>query len=775
MLKNKYSLYTIVGFNILLVVSIIVSLYATYSYIQTKNKIAEDMKITSNHTILSLKKNVAGYIESYSPSAYENLIINEMAHKNILAIVLEDYNMGNILGTNSYITGKIQDTNRSLIDYNFQNNQHTELLKQAFYTNSYDVTSSSGELVGKITIYVTDYYMNIELQGIIVSNIVHSIIISFVLIVILFLTIHFLMLKPLANIIDIIKFIDEDGIPVKLIPNNGAKEIHLLSNTMNNMIQTIKNERIELEENEQRYSSLLDSMQEMVFIKDSKLRYILTNKALEKFFGLTKEQLFFKNDYDLMDKDFASHCIASDELVMSKNQLVISQEQIGERIFETHKFPVKISENKMGLGCYIADITDKKHQEKEILEAKEKLEITLEAVKIGIWEWDIPSSKVIWDKNCYELLGFAYNEFELTYDVWKSLQHPDDMEQVHKDIQEQLKNDNHYSVEFRLKKADGSWIWIEGRGKSVLSDSNGNPIKMVGTHADISAIKEYEKSLEQEVKSKTKELNELNLNLENRIIDEVEKNRQKDILLQQQTRLAAIGEMMGNIAHQWRQPLSAITAAISGLKLKEEFNVLEPKDIVEANDSIMKSAEFLSKTIENFRNFFTKNNSQKTFLVVASIQDTLDIIKASYESHFIKVNLNLDENISYFGSENLLSQVLLNVLSNAKDALLQNNIENKIVSISLMQEEKNIRITIKDNAGGIPSNILDKIFDPYFTTKHQSQGTGLGLYMSSQIIQTHFKGMLTVSNVEDVDGKGAIFIIDIPKINEESIQIEDSK
>lgn len=763
MLKNKYSLYTIVGFNILLVVSIIVSLYATYSYIQTKNKIAEDMKITSNHTILSLKKNVAGYIESYSPSAYENLIINEMAHKNILAIVLEDYNMGNILGTNSYITGKIQDTNRSFIDYNFQNNQHTELLKQAFYTNSYDVTSSSGELVGKITIYVTDYYMNIELQGIIVSNIVHSIIISFVLIVILFLTIHFLMLKPLANIIDIIKFIDEDGIPVKLIPNNGAKEIHLLSNTMNNMIQTIKNERIELEENEQRYSSLLDSMQEMVFIKDSKLRYILTNKALEKFLGLTKEQLFFKNDYDLMDKDSASICIASDELVISKNQLVISQEQIGERIFETHKFPVKISENKMGLGCYIADITDKKHQEKEILEAKEKLEITLEAVKIGIWEWDIPSSKVIWDKNCYELLGFAYNEFELTYDVWKSLQHPDDMEQVHKDIQEQLKNDNHYSVEFRLKKADGSWIWIEGRGKSVLSDSNGNPIKMVGTHADITAIKEYEKSLEQEVKSKTKELNELNLNLEKRIIEEVERNRQKDILLQQQTRLAAIGEMMGNIAHQWRQPLSAITAAISGLKLKEEFNVLEPKDIIEANDSIMKSAAFLSKTIDNFRNFFTKSNSEKDFLVIDSIQDTLDIIKASYENHFIKVNLNLDDSISYFGSENLLSQVLLNILSNAKDALLQNDIENKTVSISLTQEEKNIKITIKDNAGGIPSNILDKIFDPYFTTKHQSQGTGLGLYMSNQIIQTHFDGIFTVSNVEDSDGKGAMFVVMFPK------------
>jgi len=771
MLKNKYSLYTIIGINILLVVLIIISVYATYTYIQTKDKIIEDMKLTSNHTIESLQKNVVSYIESYSPTSYENLILNEMSHENILAIVLEDYNMGKILGINSYISGKIKDDNWNLIDYDFEDNKHLEKLAKSFYTNTYPVTSASGEIIGKITIYITDYSMKLELKSIIISNIINSIAISLLLIITLFLTIHFLMLKPLASIIDIINYTDEDGIPVKLIPNYGAKEIHLLVNTMNNMIQTIKHERMELEESEQRYSSLLDSMQEMVFIKDSKLRYILTNKALENFFGQTKEQLFFKNDHDLMDKDFAQACTVSDELVISKQELVISEEQIGDKIFETHKFPVKISENRMGLGCYVADITAKKKQEQDILEAKEKLEITLEAVKIGIWEWNIPSGKVIWDKNCYELLGYTYNEFEVTYDVWKSLQHPDDMETTHQDIQEQLKNDNHYSIEFRLKKADGSWMWIEGRGKSVLSDSNGNAIKMVGTHTDITAIKEYEESLEQEVTNKTKELNELNLNLENRIVDEVEKNRQKDILLQQQTRLAAIGEMMGNIAHQWRQPLSAITATISGLKLKEEFNILESNDIAKANDSIMKSAEFLSKTIENFRNFFSKNNFQKDFLVVDSIQDTLDIIKASYENHFIKVNLNTDTSISYFGNENLLSQVMLNILSNSKDALLQNHIENKIVSISLMQEGENIKITIKDNAHGIPIDIIDKIFDPYFTTKHQSQGTGLGLYMSSQIIQNHFKGMLNVSTVEDEDGKGAMFVVVFPKVREDNSRV----
>ncbi|WP_200415466.1 sensor histidine kinase [Arcobacter sp. FWKO B] len=768
-MKNKYSLYTIytiIAVNIVVVVAIIISAYASYSYTQTKNKIFDEMKYSSALTMTSLKKNVVNYIESYSPSSYEILIVNEMDRKDILSIVIEDYNMGKILGESAYITGKIRDNNtKSVVDYDLNNIIYNKSLEECFYTNSSMIYSLSGDLIGKITIYNTDYYMKKELENIIISNIINSIVISLVLIVILILTIDFLVIKPLSNIINVIQDVDNDGIPKKEIPKYGSKEIQVLVSTMNNMIQTIKHERIELEESEQRYSSLLDAMQELVFIKDSKLKYIMTNKALEDFFGLSKEQLLGKNDYDLMDEESAKSCATSDEMVIRHHRLAVSQEQIGDKIFETHKFPVKINEKELGLGCYVVDITTKKLQEQAILEAKEKLEITLEAVNIGIWEWDILSGKAIWDKNCYELLGYKHNAFEVTYDVWKSLQYPDDVEKSHASIQSQLKSGNHYTIEFRLKKVDGSWIWIESRGKTVLSDEQGNSLKMVGTHMDITSIKEYEKSLEQEVALKTKELNELNLNLENRVLEEVEKNRQKDILLQQQTRLAAIGEMIGNIAHQWRQPLSAITAVISGLKLKEEYKILGETDIKEANDSIMKNAQFLSTTIENFRNFFKKDISKREFLVSEAINDTLSIVKASYENHFINVKFDMDEKVSYFGSDSLLSQVLLNLLSNAKDALLQNNITTKIVTISLYEDNLNIYISIKDNAGGVLDNIKDKIFDPYFTTKHQSQGTGLGLYMSNQIVQNHFNGTLTVSNIEDEDGKGALFIITIPKIN----------
>lgn len=241
------------------------------------------------------------------------------------------------------------------------------------------------------------------------------------------------------------------------------------------------------------------------------------------------------------------------------------------------------------------------------------------------------------------------------------------------------------------------------------------------------------------------------------------KEEQMNLLMQQQSRLAALGEMMGNIAHQWRQPLSAITATISGLELKNQIGIITSNDISEANKSIMKSSEFLTKTIEDFRNFFHKDSPTHNFVIANTIRQVCNIIKASYDSQNIALKLDLDNNLSINGSSSLLSQIILNILSNARDVLTHNSIENKVVSISLKHNNDCITILIKDNGGGVKDEIKNKIFDPYFTTKHQSVGTGLGLYMSSQIIKNHFHGVISVENQDDEDGLGAVFIIEIPQ------------
>lgn len=252
--------------------------------------------------------------------------------------------------------------------------------------------------------------------------------------------------------------------------------------------------------------------------------------------------------------------------------------------------------------------------------------------------------------------------------------------------------------------------------------------------------------------------------LKQKVQEEIEKNRQKDMLLQQQARLAALGEMIGNIAHQWRQPLSAITALISGLKVKQEFNLLETTDISQVSDDIIKNANFMSNTLDNFRDFFGNNQRKEKFFILQMVEETLNIVQGAYKNYKIVIDLNIEDRLFHVGVKNLLSQVLLNLLTNAKDAFLNQIVATKKVFISVKSDNRDIFIEVQDNAGGIDESIIDKVFDPYFTTKHQSSGTGIGLYMSIQIIQMHFKGKITCHNIiNEYNEKGACFIIQIPK------------
>jgi len=402
---------------------------------------------------------------------------------------------------------------------------------------------------------------------------------------------------------------------------------------------------------------------------------------------------------------------------------------------------------------------------KELLEYTKKIQdraVLLDSIADGVYGVDKDGNCMFINQTALEMLGFSADEVLLKNQ--HELFHHHKPSGEHYDVSEcpiyNTVNDRKIrKCEEVFIKKDGTFFPVS---LTVAPTSDGDA---VAVFRDISFIKEYELNLELEVENKTKELHTLNINLEEKVVQEVEKNRQKDVLLQHQSRLAAIGEMMGNIAHQWRQPLSAITSSVSGLKLKHEYGILEPQDIIEANDCVMHNAEFLSHTIDNFRNFFRKDQPKRKFFVIDAINDTISIIKASYDSHFIKIDTKLDASIYYYGSDNLLSQVILNILANSKDAFIQNNIENKRVSIFLIEENNNIKITITDNAGGISEDIKDKIFDPYFTTKHQSQGTGLGLYMSSQIIHNHFHGKIFEQNIENEESFGASFVIEFPQID----------
>lgn len=257
-------------------------------------------------------------------------------------------------------------------------------------------------------------------------------------------------------------------------------------------------------------------------------------------------------------------------------------------------------------------------------------------------------------------------------------------------------------------------------------------------------------------------LKELDGTIKNYIIFivDITKEKKREELLQMQSKMATMGEMIGNIAHQWRQPLSAISSAASSVDLQSELDILTKEELHQTLNIIIKSTKYLSETIEDFRNFFKSDKEIKEFDLDELISSLDKILLSSLKHNDIDFSLiKSRDHIHIFGYKNELMQALLNIINNAKDALILNKISNKEIIVNIKDEENDLIIEISDNAGGIPDNILPKIFEPYFTTKHQSQGTGIGLYMTHTIITQHFKGEIKVSNYNN----GTLFEIKIPK------------
>lgn len=256
-------------------------------------------------------------------------------------------------------------------------------------------------------------------------------------------------------------------------------------------------------------------------------------------------------------------------------------------------------------------------------------------------------------------------------------------------------------------------------------------------------------------------INSMRINL----LEEIDKNKKNDNMLAQQAKMAAMGEMIGNIAHQWRQPLSVITTASSGIVVEHEMGMLSDKRLTDSLDGITKSANYLSSTIDDFRNFFKQDKEKTQFNIKDTIVKTLSLTSNQIHDKNIKIIENIKD-ITITGLENELIQVLINLLNNARDELIKKHDQELYIFIKVSKYGDNAIIEIKDNAGGIKKEIINRIFEPYFTTKHKSQGTGIGLYMSEKIISQHMDGTITVSNdnytYSNINYEGARFIINIP-------------
>jgi len=261
---------------------------------------------------------------------------------------------------------------------------------------------------------------------------------------------------------------------------------------------------------------------------------------------------------------------------------------------------------------------------------------------------------------------------------------------------------------------------------------------------EINALKNYSTSFPCIVKAK-------NIIFENRastilsIID-ISEIKEKESILINQSKMASLGEMIGNIAHQWRQPLSIISSSATGLKLQKEYSTIDDDTLISALDNINDTTKFLSQTIDDFQDYLKKDKEKTNFNLALNINKVLNILKANFENHEINIILKIEKELSLYTYENELKQVILNILNNSKDAIKNFLPNKKYIEISAFSRDDFTHIIVIDNGGGVDLNIINKVFEPYFTTKHKKQGTGLGLYMTHKIITESMNGEIYMEN-----------------------------
>ncbi len=403
-------------------------------------------------------------------------------------------------------------------------------------------------------------------------------------------------------------------------------------------------------------------------------------------------------------------------------------------------------------------------------------------MKLEQYKKAIEQSNIVSKTNLEGVITFVNDEFckisgysreELIGVNHNIIRHPDVSSNVFKELWDTIKAKKTYITTVKNRAKDGTTFYVNTTVIPMLNEA-GNIEEFIAIRYNVTKsiavtqrLKQKEEELEQlnatleeRVKKQTKELRVLNATLEKRIEKEVRKNRDKDRVLFQQSRLASMGEMIGNIAHQWRQPLSELGIIL--YKMKKIYQKESKEDSLAYLESYENSKRVIMKmsdTIDDFRNFFNPHRPYEYFSIKSVLDDAMLVMQGTLQCHKIELKINVKDEVYIKGYLNEFSQVLVNLINNSKDAFSQKSPKSRVINLEIQKIDANYAmISFKDSAGGIEEDVLDKIFEPYFTTKHASTGTGLGLYMSKMIVQNSMGGTLEAQNCDD----GVCFYIKVP-------------
>ena len=510
------------------------------------------------------------------------------------------------------------------------------------------------------------------------------------------------------------------------------------------LIFIIRNDKTKQEEiethklkiqSQKRFKILFEQTHFFSFIlnEDGKINKI--NNTVLSFLGNTKDTYIGVYIWDLYC--FNNECKISLENAIKNRENDIEKELVITSLDSKRKYiDITINsiiiDDKKELVLFGRDISEKKEHERELIQAYQVFKNTHDGIMITD-----DKNKII-NVNDAFMRCTGYKLEEVLNQNPSILRSEKNNPNFYENMWKELVENNYWDGEIVNKKKDGT-SYVEKLTISAVYNKKNKLTNYIGIFSDISKQKQQEEII-----------------------------KEKERMLFQQSKMASMGEMLGNIAHQWRQPLSVISVAAGAVKLGHEYEgTYGEKEIIDFLDSINNSTQYLSETIDDFRNFFTQDIENNDFDCVNAINKTLKLLSSDFKYKEINIIFKRIESDNIFASENEFKQVMMNIFNNAKYVLLEKVLdEKKYIFIDVYIEGSYINIDVVDNAGGIDENIIDKIFEPYFTTKHKSIGTGIGLYMVEEILTKHMNGEISAINenyiYEDLPYKGAKFSIKIP-------------
>jgi PAS domain S-box-containing protein len=471
--------------------------------------------------------------------------------------------------------------------------------------------------------------------------------------------------------------------------------------------EKMKSQYEQLELEKIKLSTIIHSLPDLLWIKDKDGKYLACNKRFEDFFGAKESDIVGKYDQDFVNKEITEFFRKHDLEAMQSDVPLSNYEDLtfasdGHKEY-THTIKTKVILNDgtifgiLGIGRDISKI--KMYQDK-IEEQKEEFETIFNSSKDGIAILDLESNFLNCNESYCEMI--EYNKEELLTKSCIELTIPEDREQSIKIMNKIIEKGFIVNFEKRCLTKNQRRIYVN-MAASLLPDKK----RILLVTKNVSDIK----------------------------------------LLEEQSKLISMGEMIGNIAHQWRQPLSVISTISTGVLLQKELGLLSDEVFIDNMKNINDSAQYLSKTIDDFRNFIKNEEIIELISIKDALDYTIHLTEASLKNNYINLIVNCEEDISIHAIKNELVQSFMNIINNAKDALITTTKEeNRYIFIKSKKIKDTLELSISDSAGGIANDIIDRIFEPYFTTKHQTRGTGVGLSIVNKILYDKYHTEISVFN-----------------------------